>query len=138
MLDKHIITQLEELVNSVDVSAFPYQKGNSIRIAHIIIRKSRFGYSIFDCKINKRIAETYCKTAAVAYAKCLIDNRKYFNDIIRLDNKLAKHHVDSLFYKNTIEKTEDTIKREAVMHRLDIALQEIRELKARLFNYIMP
>jgi hypothetical protein len=136
MIDQYIITQLKELVDSVDVTAFPYQKGNSIRIAHIVIRKSNHGYLIYDCKENKRIAETYSKTAAVAWARAVIKDTGNLQEIKKLDDIIAKNHTDSLFYKNTIENTENEIKRETAEFRLDISLSKTKQAKANLMRFL--
>tara|TARA_X000000950_G_scaffold37403_1_gene39963 strand:- start:778 stop:1194 length:417 start_codon:yes stop_codon:yes gene_type:complete len=136
MIDQYIITQLKELVDSVDVTAFPYQKGNSIRIAHIVIRKSNHGYLIYDCKENKRITETYSKTAAVAWARAVIKDTGNLQEIKKLDDIIAKNHTDSLFYKNTIENTENEIKRETAEFRLDISLSKTKQAKANLMRFL--
>jgi len=136
MIDPHVIKQLKDLVDSVDITAFPYEKGNSIRIGHIIIRKSKHGYLIYDLKENKQIADTYCKTAAVAWAKCTIKDLKCLNKIAELDRTIEKHHSDSLFYKNTIEKTENDVKRETAEFRLDIAIAKTQEAKANLMRFV--
>ena len=136
MIDPYIQKQLQELVDKVDITAFPYEKGNSIRIGHIVIRKCKRGYLIYDCKENKRVAETYSKTAAVAYARCIIKDKDYFKKIIELDHSIAKHHTDSLFYKNTIEKTDSDVKRETAEFRLDISLAKTQEAKANLMRFV--
>ena len=136
MIDPYIIKQLQELVDAVDITAFPYQKGNSIRIAHMVIRRSKHGYLIYDCKENKRVAETYTKTAAVAWAKCFLKNKKHFDQIKSLDDTIAKHHSDSLFYKNTIENTDSEVKRETAEFRLDIAIAKTQEAKANLMRFV--
>jgi len=136
MIDPYIIKQLKELVDAVDITAFPYQKGNSIRIAHMVIRRSKHGYLIYDCKENKKIAETYSKTAAVAWARCNIKGFKHFDQIRKLDDEIAKHHTDSLFYKYTIEKTDCDVKRETAEFRLDISMDKTREAKANLMRFV--
>ena len=111
MIDEQLLTQLEELVNSIDLSVIPYQKGNSIRIKHFVIRKSWHGYLIYDTKENKQVTSYYSKSAAVAHVYCYIHKQNYsVDEIRRLDNTLSKHHIDSMFYKNTIETTKDEFK----------------------------
>ena len=136
MIDPYTLKQLKELVDKVDITAFPYEKGNSIRIGHVVIRKSKRGYLIYDCKENQRVAETYSKTAAVAWAKCVIKDKKHFDQIRKLDDEIAKHHTDSLFYKNTIEKTDSDVKRETAEFRLDISMDKTREAKANLMRFV--
>ena len=53
-LSPELVKELETLVNSnIDMSLFPYVKGKSIRIKHIIIRETNFGFLVFDTKNNK-------------------------------------------------------------------------------------
>ncbi|MBE27471.1 MAG: hypothetical protein CMN33_07285 [Saprospirales bacterium] len=138
MIDEQLLTQLEELVNSIDLSVIPYQKGNSIRIKHFVIRKSWHGYLIYDTKENKQVTSYYSKTAAVAHVHCCIHKQNYsVDDIRRLDNTLSKHHIDSLFYKNTIETTKDKLKYDVAELRLDIALHHTTDAKAKLMQYIL-
>ena len=136
MIDPYILKQLKEIVDSVDITAFPYKKGNSIRIGHAAIRKSKRGYLVYDCKANKKVAETYSKTAAVAWAKCLVKEKNHFSQIVQLDETIAKHHSDSLFYKNTMEKTDNDIKRDTAEFRLEISLQKTQEAIANLMRFI--
>ena len=63
------VKQLEEIISAgLKEVAIPYQKGNSIRIKHMIVRKHSNGYRVFDCRCNKHIETVFCKTAAVAKA----------------------------------------------------------------------
>lgn len=137
MIDEQLLKQLEDIVNSVDLSVIPYQKGNSIRIKHFVIRKSAHGYLIYDVKENKQVASYYSKSAAVAHVYCTIHNIGEHYEIRRLDNALSKHHIDSLFFKNTIEKTKDDLKRNVAELRLDIAMQHTENAKASLMQYIL-
>jgi hypothetical protein len=138
MIDEQLLTQLEQLVNSIDLSVIPYQKGNSIRIKHFVIRKSWHGYLIYDTKENKQVTSYYSKSAAVAHVHCSIykPNRN-IDEIRRLDNTLSKHHIDSLFYKNTIENSKDELKCDVAEQRLDIALHYTTDAKAKLMQYIL-
>jgi len=137
MIEPHILKHLEDIVNSVDLSVIPYQKGNSIRIKHIIIRKSSHGYLLYDCKENKKLKSFYSKTGAVAYAHSIIYKTKSGPDIENLDHNVAKHHLDSLFYKNTIEKSKDELKKEVAETRLEIALEKTHQARHQLMNYLI-
>ena len=67
------------------------ERGNSIRIKHIIVRKHSNGYRIFDCRCNKHIETVFCKTAAVAIAKGLAENKNYgIDNIVSLDQDVCK------------------------------------------------
>ena len=87
---KELIQALKELVDSQIDIAIPYAKGNSIRLKHIIIRKHRNGYRIFDLNTNKIIATTFSKTGAVAIAKVIVNNEpEKISEIRKLDEDLA-------------------------------------------------
>lgn len=137
MIDPIILKQLEEIVNSVDLTVIPYQKGNSIRIKQYVIRRSKHGYLVYDCKENKQVTSLYSKTAAVAWTHCLIYGKEHFKTIRELDDLLSKHHIDTIFYKNTIENTKDEVRKETAEMRLDIALAKTRDAKAKLMHYIL-
>ena len=65
-----IAQELEALINrNLDTSYFPYVKGKSIRIGHIIVRETSFGFLVFNTKTNKEVDKMFCKTSAVALAK---------------------------------------------------------------------
>jgi hypothetical protein len=137
MIEPYILKQLEEIVNKVDLSVIPYEKGNSIRIKHMVIRKSKHGFLVYDCKEHKKLASLYSKTGAVAYAHSLIYNTGREKEIIELDNTIAKHHVDSLFFKHTLENSSSDVKREVAEHRLDISLAKTKAVKSKLMHYIL-
>ena len=76
MITEKLLNDLEEIVNrGLEDSAIPHQRGNSIRIKHVIIRKSPKGYLIYDAKENKQVVRTYFKTTAVAIAKNLAQGK---------------------------------------------------------------
>ena len=137
MIDENLLKQLEEIVNSVDLSVIPYQRGNSIRIKHFVIRKSKHGYLIYDSQANKQVTSYYSKAAAVAHVYCNVNRIQDHDRIKRLDDTLSKHHVDSLFYKNTVQTTKDELKRSVADLRLDIALHDTQDAKDQLEYYIL-
>ena len=67
MIDENLLKQLEEIVNSVDLTVIPYQRGNSIRIKHFVIRKRKHGYRIYYRQANKQVTSYYSKAAAEAH-----------------------------------------------------------------------
>ena len=59
MNSEYVATQLEEIVNKgLEELPIPYAKGNSIRIKHIIVRKSPKGYLIYNTKDNNQVANS--------------------------------------------------------------------------------
>ena len=138
-LTPKLAKELENLINNkIDTSYLPYVKGKSIRIGHIIIRETRAQFFlVFDTKENKEVAKMFCKTAAVALAKSVVQKRSSaINKIIQLDDSISKHFTDALFYKHTIKITKDDIKREIAEMRYEIAAETTKDAKDKLDTFI--
>jgi hypothetical protein len=131
--------ELEALINrNLDTSYFPYVKGKSIRIGHIIVRETRFGFLVFDTKNNKEVDKMFCKTSAVALAKqetsgSLSNPIEY---IKKLDKEIEKNYNDAIFYKHTMRVTKDDTKFFVAQTRYDIAASKTRYAKEELDKYI--
>jgi len=137
MNSEYVATQLEEIVNKgLEELPIPYAKGNSIRIKHIIVRKSPKGYLIYNTKDNNQVARTVFKSSALAIAKNLAVGKNYIEKILDLEAKMSKHYNDALFYKHSMKTSRDPIKREVTETRLDIAIIESRRVRSLLDNYI--
>jgi hypothetical protein len=115
---------------------FPYQKGNSLRIGKFVIRESRAGFLVYDIEANRQIAKTFCKTAAVALAKNLNSGRNNTQKVLQLDSVIEKHYNDCVFYKNTIKKTKDELRKEITIIRYEIAKTMTSDAKKRLDSFI--
>ena len=118
-----IAQELEALINrNLDTSYFPYVKGKSIRIGHIIVRETSFGFLVFNTKTNKEVDKMFCKTSAVALAKTVAKGECPSNDYIRdLDKVIEKNYNDAVFYKHTMKVTKDDTKFFVAQTRYDIA-----------------
>ena len=137
MTAENLLHDLEEIVNKgLEDSAIPHQRGNSIRIKHIVVRKSPKGYLIYDAKENRQIVRTYFKTTAVAIAKNLAQGVDITETAMEFDDTMLKHYNDAIFYKNSIRNTTDASKREIRETRLDVAIQESRRVRSLLDRYI--
>ena len=137
MTAENLLHDLEEIVNKgLEDSAIPHQRGNSIRIKHIVVRKSPKGYLIYDAKENKQVVRTYFKTTAVAIAKNLAQGIDITETAMEFDELMLKHYNDAVFYKHSIRKTTDEFKRDIREARLDIAIQESRRVRSLLDRYI--
>ena len=137
MTTEQLLNDLEEIVNrGLEDSAIPVARGNSIRIKHVIIRKSPKGYLIYDAKENRQVVRTYFKTTAVAIAKNLAQGIDITNKAIEFDDTMLKHYNDAVFYKHSIRKTDDPFKKEIREARLDIAIQESQRVRSLLDRYI--
>ena len=137
MTTEKLLNDLEEIVNrGLEDSAIPHQRGNSIRIKHVIIRKSPKGYLIYDAKENKQVVRTYFKTTAVAIAKNLAQGIDITETAMEFDDTMLKHYNDAIFYRNSIRNTSDVNKREIREVRLDVAIQESQRVRSLLDRYI--
>ena len=116
---------------------FPYAKGNSIRLKNTVIRRTKQGYLVFDVKNSKRIAETFSKRGAIAYARCVSKNRKdQLETVLRLDQQVGKYYMDSLYAKNTIEKTSDPCRQGSALTLFDIAKDKTYDYTCQLDDFI--
>lgn len=137
MNSEKLLNDLEEIVNKgLEDSAIPYSRGNSIRIKHIIIRKSPKGYLIYDSTENRQVARTHFKTTAVAIAKNLAQGKDITDKALEFDITMLKHYNDAMFYKNSIKKLTDSVKIEIRLTRLDVAIQESQRVRSLLDRYI--
>ena len=115
----------------------PYAKGNSIRIKNTVIRRTKHGYLIFNVKDSKRIADTFSKRGAIAYARCVSKNKQDdLHTILELDTKLGKYYMDSLYAKNTIEKTSDPVRQDSALILFDKAKDKTWYYTCQLDDYI--
>jgi hypothetical protein len=139
MIDKDkLFKELEDILNgSIDPSLFPYQKGNSIRIGAFVVRWNKQGYyKIYNIKDNKLIAETFCKSSAVAMAKTLAKGQDSSKSILTLDKDIQKWYNDCIFYKHSMVKTDDDFRRDIITTRYEIARYKTADAKRQLDKYI--
>jgi hypothetical protein len=136
-LSPTVAKELEYLINkNIDTSYFPYVKGKSIRIGHIVVRETRFGFLVFDTTANKEIAKMFCKTSAVALAKTLVTGRNEIRTIKQLDSAIQKHYNDALFHKHIMRVTKDETRFFVAETRYDIAAARTKKAKEELDSYI--
>ena len=139
-LTPELVKELENLINNkIDTSYFPYVKGKSIRIGHIIVRETRARFFlVFDTKENKEVAKMFCKTSAVALAKTIAKSKEEadIKRIKELDHTISKNFTDALFYKHTMKVTKDEIKRDIAEMRYDIAAEMLWDAKGKLDTFI--
>jgi len=137
MISNKIIDELEEIVNKgLESGSIPVAKGNSIRIKHVVIRKSPKGYLVYNTKDNTQVARTMFKATAIAIAKNLANDKDIVSTATKLDNIMLKHYADAIFYKNTIKTTNDEFKKEIIETRLSIAIEETDRVRSTLNRYI--
>ena len=137
MANKQLAKELELILeSSLDSIAFPYKKGNSIRIKHMVVRESKNGYLVYDSKTNQQVARTFCKASALAIAKNRAQGRDVIQRVMQYDKVIEKNYHDALFYKNTIKKTKELIKKETRQIRLEIAIHTTQNAKNQLDRFI--
>ena len=138
MINKQqILKELEEILNtSVDLTTFPYVKGNSIRIGKYIVRSNKYGHKVFDCKENIMVAETFSKSAAIALAKTLAKGVNAEREILDIDKNIMKWYNDCMFFNNSFKNSKDDVKKEVVSVRYDIAKAHAHSARDKLDKYI--
>ena len=137
MTTENLLNDLEEIVNKgLEDSAIPDSRGNSIRIKHIVVRKSPKGYLIYDAKENRQVTRTIFKTTAIAIAKNLAQGKDLVEQLKEYDNIMSKHYNDAVFYKHSIKKCKDALTKEIRETRLDISIQESRRVRSQLDRFI--
>lgn len=135
--NESLVQDLENLINeNLKKITLPYVKGNSIRIRHMIIRESKKGFLVYDSYHNRQVARTYSKVAAVALAKTCAEGENYVDFILEQDKIIEKNYIDSIFYKNTISKTHNTMRRLAAEDRYDIARERVDAARKKLDKFI--
>jgi|TARA_R110000868_G_scaffold376031_3_gene640765 hypothetical protein len=136
--DKTLAEELEDIVISgLAEIPLPYQKGNSIRLKNVVIRKHKNGYRVFNISTNKHITTTFTKTAAVAIAKLYAHKQEdKVDSITDLDTRVSKHYMDALFAKRTVESSKDSIRRESAETKFEIALDRAWSSLAQIESYI--
>lgn len=137
MITENLIRDLETLLQvDLDSTLFPYQKGKSIRIGHIAVRESQQDYKIFDTSTNSLVCKTFSKSSALAIAKNLAKGEFKIKEILSLDDIIRKNYIDCIFYKNSINKTKDSQKKETIKIRYEDAKAKTEVAKQRLDKYI--
>ena len=132
MIDLNVA--VEELRNIIDRNiqdyVIPEQSGNTIKLGYIIIRKSRSaGYLVFDSRKQSQIANTYSKSAAMAFAKNYMNSRDN-RTVLNLDRCLEKNEIDAIFFQHTIETTRNETRRAIASDRLkncELAIENARQ-----------
>lgn len=129
--------QLQSIIdNGIKNNPLPYRKGNSIRIGKIVIRESKAqGYIIFDSDLSEKIAIAGSLRGAIAVAKKYLQNQDYQHAQF-LDMRYVKYLNDSVFYKETLSKSKDPVRKLVAQDRLDIAEDEILAISKSLEDII--
>jgi hypothetical protein len=132
-MNTQIVKALDEIVTK-SVGKLPYVKGDQIRLGDMLVQKTKVGYTVFDISNKTKLADTYSAAGAIAIAKT--KNRSSLEKIIFLDKKLGKCYCDALFFRHTLEKTKDSIRRECAGIRYDIAFDQAIACKTALEKFV--
>lgn len=136
-MNKQLLKELEDIVNrGLTDSFFPVVSKNSVRIKNMMVRKSRKGYIVIDAKEGEQVAFTEFKSTALAIAKSKAKGVNNTEKLMILEQKMAKHYHDALFYENTINKTTDSFVKETRRTRLDIAQSEAERVRQQIDYFI--
>lgn len=136
-MNKQLLNELENIVNrGLADSLFPVVSKNSVRIKNMMVRKSKRGYIVIDAKQGEQVAFTEFKSTALAIAKSKAKGLQITDKLMQLEQQMAKHYHDALFYENIINKTTDDFVRETRQIRLDIALAKSQQVRREIDYFI--
>lgn len=129
---------ISELFDSLDITMFPYVKGNCIYVGKSCVRReNRHLYKIFYSK--KFVAKTFSKPAALTIARHYAQGRNTnLKQILELDEVIEKNYNDCIFYNHVGRNTTNKITMATMQDRLEIGRSKIdyavTELKNLLTN----
>lgn len=132
--NKKLIKDLERLFRN-EKTPFPVKIKNTIYVGFYgVNQQANKLFKVFSIKNKKILYQTYTKSAAVALAKLHASNYNYNikDKILELDNNYSKHYLDSIFYKNTLENSNNEQKKDIIETRLDISQSKIQEITDKL------
>lgn len=136
-MNPSILKSLEDIINSgIEDVALPYVKGNSIRIKHLVVRNSKAGWLVYDSKTHLQVARLFCKSSAIALAKSLAEGRNRRKQIQELDKVIQKNYNDCVFYRNTLDKCKDDVKRAITQNRFEVSITQTKRAKKSLDSII--
>lgn len=137
MTQKKLSEKLAELIDkSVKNFCIPIQKGNSIRIKHIVIRKNKHNYLLIDMRYNKQIATFFSKTGAVACAVNIASGKNNVSYIVNLDRKLQEKYADCINHKHIIENAVEEQYKQTASIRYQIAWEDLNNIKQTLLDIV--
>ena len=137
MKNPQLIEELNALIEKgLSKTHFPYKKGNSIRIGKMIVRTTKHGNLVYDSKTNRQVAHTFSKLEALGIAKTLAHDENRTKRIVELDTVLQKHFLDAMFYKHSMNKTKEDVRRDILQTRYEISADRIEDLREQLSNFL--
>ena len=134
-----LIGELENLIsNGLKKHPLPLVKGNSIRIANVVIRHSKQkGFLLFDCKKQIPLGTLNHKASAIGFALKYVKNNGY-SKIFDLDDKLLKHNNDCMFYEHTIYSKNASESKKAVAEaRYELSKEQADIIIEELYDIVL-
>jgi len=134
-----VASKLKNLIDSTPIEPylFPVKKGNRINIGSYSIARTKHGYSVKSYKSNAIVAETFTKDAAIAIAKSLAKGKNIkIRTILEIDEHMAKHMNDCMFYKHSLDKTKDAQRFDILTVRYDMSSDIVAADKTKLQQFI--
>ena len=130
------IPHINELLDSLDITMFPYVKGNCIYVGKSCVRKeNNHLYKVFYSK--KFVAKTFSKTAAITIARRYAQGRTaVLDNILDLDSIIEKNYNDCIFYSHVGKNTKNRVTQATMQDRLDIGKSKI-DLAVEELNYLL-
>ena len=137
MTQKKLSLKLAELIDkSIQKYCLPIQKGNSIRIKHIVIRKNKHNYLVIDLRYNKQIATCFSKTSAVACAVTKSKSNSDIKHIIDMDRKLQEKYLECLNFKSVLQTSDNKAYIDTITTRYEIAWEDLNNIKQTLLDIV--
>lgn len=128
------IPHLQDILNTIDISLLPYQKGNKIYIGKACIKKHRNTYKIFRNK--KFIGQSFTKLAALILAKNQNVELATLENVKQLDHQVEKNFHDCVFYKNVVKSSKDDKQKAVLECRYDVSVDKINIAVNKLSNIL--
>ena len=136
MTQKKLSLKLAELIDkSIQKYCLPIQKGNSIRIKHIVIRKNKHNYPVIDLRYNKQIAHCSVKLSAVACSDPTKSNSD-IKHIIDMDRKLQEKYLECLNFKSVMQTSDNKAYIDTITTRYEIAWEDLNNIKQTLLDIV--
>lgn len=137
MIQKKLSDKLAELIDqSIQKYCLPIQKGNSIRIKHIVVRKNKHNYLVIDLRYNKQIATFFSKTGAIACAVHCVEGGSNVAYIVAQDRKLQEKYQDCVSYKHIINNSDSEEYKQTATIRYQIAWEDLNNIKQTLLDIV--
>ena len=110
----------------VDNRSFRYKK-------YMIVRGPDDRWNIFLMPTKKLIASTFLKVTAFAVAKMHEKNMSHrMYELEDHDKTYQKNYNDSVYYKNTMKVTNDTVRRDTALWRYELVNEKVKTAKGQI------